>query len=98
MKSGQAIHPHFAARPTVPQPKPGLHAMPESVAPEARELMIAEAAYYIAERRGFEPGAELEDWLAAEAEIDRILAGLEALEDDTDELDEMAEAAERLAG
>lgn len=36
-----------------------------------RDRMIATAAYYRAERRGFAPGAELEDWLAAEAEIDR---------------------------
>jgi Protein of unknown function (DUF2934) len=45
---------------------------------EARGRMIAEAAYYIAERRGFEPGYEFEDWLAAEAEVDRDLemAGL----------------------
>lgn len=34
--------------------------------------MIAVAAYYRAERRGFEPGHELEDWLAAEAEIKRL--------------------------
>lgn len=40
---------------------------------EARSRMIAEAAYYIAERRGFEPGYEFEDWLAAEAEVDRDL-------------------------
>ena len=33
--------------------------------------MIAEAAYYLAERRRFETGHELEDWLAAEIEIDR---------------------------
>lgn len=32
--------------------------------------MIAEAAYYAAERRGFKGGSELEDWLAAEREID----------------------------
>lgn len=31
--------------------------------------MVAEAAYYRAEHRGFEPGHELEDWLAAEADI-----------------------------
>nr|BAL55753.1 hypothetical conserved protein [uncultured Gammaproteobacteria bacterium] len=31
--------------------------------------MIAEAAYYRAEKRGFVPGFELEDWLAAEREI-----------------------------
>ncbi len=31
--------------------------------------MISRAAYLRAERRGFEPGHEVEDWLAAEAEI-----------------------------
>lgn len=48
------------------------------ITPEARSRMIAEAAYYMAERRGFEPGYEFEDWLAAEAEVDRDLelAGL----------------------
>ena len=30
---------------------------------------IATAAYYRAEARGFEPGHELEDWFAAEAEM-----------------------------
>ena len=30
---------------------------------------IATAAYYRAERRGFSPGRELEDWLEAEREI-----------------------------
>jgi hypothetical protein len=38
--------------------------------PASRELMIAEAAYMLAELRQFEPGHELEDWLAAEAMID----------------------------
>jgi hypothetical protein len=32
--------------------------------------MIRIAAYYLAEKRGFAPGAELDDWLAAEAKID----------------------------
>jgi len=36
--------------------------------PEELQRWIAEAAYYRAERRGFEPGYEIEDWLAAEAE------------------------------
>ena len=36
-------------------------------------MMIQEAAYWRAERRGFEPGFELEDWLAAENEIDSLL-------------------------
>ena len=38
-------------------------------APALRHAMIAEAAYYRAERRGFAPGCELEDWLQAEAEL-----------------------------
>lgn len=37
---------------------------------ESREARIAERAYWRAERRGFTPGHELEDWLHAEREID----------------------------
>jgi hypothetical protein len=40
---------------------------------EDRQLLIAEAAYFRAERRGFQPGRELEDWLAAEIEVDALL-------------------------
>lgn len=40
---------------------------------EDRRQLIAEAAYFRAERRGFHPGAELDDWLAAEIEIDALL-------------------------
>jgi hypothetical protein len=36
--------------------------------------MIAEAAYLRAERRGFAPGYETEDWLAAESEVDALLS------------------------
>lgn len=41
--------------------------------PEARRSLIAETAYLRAERRGFAPGHETEDWLAAEAEVDALL-------------------------
>lgn len=34
-----------------------------------RQEMIRTAAYFRAERRGFAPGYEWEDWLAAEAEV-----------------------------
>jgi len=40
-----------------------------------RHAMIAEAAYYTAERRGFESGHELDDWLVAESQIDAVIAG-----------------------
>jgi len=43
-------------------------------AAEIRQL-IEEAAYYKAKQRGFEPGHELEDWIAAEAEVRRKLEG-----------------------
>jgi DUF2934 family protein len=33
--------------------------------------MIAEAAYFRAEKRGFEAGHELEDWLAAEQDVEQ---------------------------
>jgi hypothetical protein len=41
---------------------------------QMRHDMIARAAYYRAEKRGFSGGSELEDWLEAEAEIDRTLS------------------------
>jgi hypothetical protein len=36
----------------------------------SREALIATTAYYRAESRGFLPGYEMEDWLAAERAID----------------------------
>jgi hypothetical protein len=45
---------------------------------ELRRAMIAEAAYYRAEQRGFEPGRDLEDWCAAEIDIDSQLVGDES--------------------
>ena len=44
-----------------------------TVAPEERYKMIAAAAYLRAERRGFASGHALDDWIAAEAEIDAML-------------------------
>ncbi len=41
-------------------------------APPSREAMIADAAYFRALQRHFEPGHELEDWLAAEQEVDKL--------------------------
>jgi Protein of unknown function (DUF2934) len=38
---------------------------------KSREAWIAERAYFRAQSRGFEPGHEVEDWLAAEAEIEK---------------------------
>lgn len=40
---------------------------------EQRAHLIAEAAYYKAEKRAFAGGRELGDWIEAEAEIDALL-------------------------
>ena len=41
----------------------------EPITDEQRRELIAVAAYYLAERRNFQPGHEDEDWLAAEVQI-----------------------------
>lgn len=43
------------------------------VGPEQRAALIAEAAFLRAEKRGFASGDEVEDWLAAESEVDAEL-------------------------
>jgi hypothetical protein len=44
-----------------------------TISEDVRRGMIAEGAYLRAERRGFAPGHEEEDWLAAEAEVEALL-------------------------
>ena len=39
------------------------------VDPQERQVFIAQAAYFRAEKRGFAPGGELQDWIEAEAEV-----------------------------
>jgi DUF2934 family protein len=47
-----------------------------TVSDDERRRMVAQAACLIAQRRGFEGGLELEDWLAAEAEVSaRLMSG-----------------------
>ena len=41
-----------------------------ALTPEERYRQVAEAAYYIAEKRGFAPGNPSDDWYQAEAEVD----------------------------
>jgi hypothetical protein len=53
--------------------KPNSHG-PTPIDRHPREAMIRNAAYLRAEGRGFAPGLEIQDWLEAEAEVDRKLA------------------------
>jgi hypothetical protein len=40
---------------------------------QERQRLIALAAYFRAEKRGFAPGCELQDWIEAEAEVLRLI-------------------------
>jgi hypothetical protein len=53
--------------------KPGTSSI--DITPEERWKMIAVAAYHKAEKRGFAPGHELQDWAEAEKEIDKLVFG-----------------------
>lgn len=46
---------------------------------DERRRMVAEAAYYRALRRGFTAGGEIDDWLAAEREIEQQITSGVAL-------------------
>ena len=48
------------------------------VGDELRHRMISEAAYQLYAERGYADGLELDDWLQAENEVDRRLAGRRA--------------------
>ncbi len=52
------------AKPEIVKSEPRSNLVPINVEDEIRRL-----AYLMAERRGFEPGHETEDWLAAEHEV-----------------------------
>lgn len=42
---------------------------------QERDRLVAQAAYFRAEKRGFAPGFELQDWVEAEAEVLRLIGG-----------------------
>jgi hypothetical protein len=57
------------------EPSPKSFSITE-VSNEERYRLIAEAAYFRSEKRSFVPGYELEDWLAAETELETRLPGI----------------------
>ena len=46
----------------------------EKIDPRERYEMVAKMAYFRAERRGFEPGWETQDWYESEKMVDEMLA------------------------
>lgn len=62
------------AKPAAKKPAaPKKAAAKMTVTLEQRYKMICDAAYFKAERRGFSPENETQDWLDAEAEINKML-------------------------
>lgn len=72
MKTSSNALPRTRSKPATPRARPTLRAVP-SFGDCPREQMIAEAAYFRAEQRGFAPGNEMSDWLEAESDIERVL-------------------------
>jgi len=46
----------------------------EFIERDQRHALVCERAYYLAEQRAFAPGHEVDDWLAAERELERAWA------------------------
>jgi hypothetical protein len=63
-----------APLPAAVDPSP---AFGEPKAPMQRHTMIAEAAFFMAQARGFTPCQEFDDWLAAELKIEQWLLNLD---------------------
>jgi hypothetical protein len=61
-----AVKPVKKVQPIKPDGAPGVQ---PGISNDDRRQRIAEVAYYRAQQRGFSPGYEIEDWLAAEAQI-----------------------------
>jgi hypothetical protein len=61
------------AAPGMKTVRPKATALYASIDPDVRRQLVAAEAYFLAERRGFAGGHELEDWVAAEAAIDERL-------------------------
>ena len=65
MAKSEAPAKAAAAKPAVTKP---------ALSPAERMKMIAEAAYYLAQKRGFSGGNEVSDWVAAEKQVDTLLS------------------------
>lgn len=79
-RSGSRKRPAAAPRGVTRQGGPGIVAAGAAQAvrghaidAERKRQMIAEAAYYRAEKRGFTAGGDLQDWLEAEAQVEAWL-------------------------
>jgi hypothetical protein len=62
-----------AKRRTAPKMTEAAVIVSTGIDPEVRRQLVAAEAYFLAERRGFAAGNELQDWVIAEAAVDSRL-------------------------
>lgn len=72
-KTAQSKTPTLTGVATTRKPRTKISAQNQQISPDLRQQMIAEAAYLRAEQRSFSPADPLDDWLAAEREVDMLL-------------------------
>ena len=72
-KAAQSKTPPLSGMASTRKPRTKLSAQTQQISPDLRQQMISEAAYLRAEQRGFSPADPLDDWLAAEREVDLLL-------------------------
>jgi len=72
-RAGGAAEDGTAAAPVKTRTRRAKAASAAPAGDEDVRASIARAAYFRSEQRGFAPGFELEDWLAAEREVNRHL-------------------------
>ena len=58
---------------TAPAPAAKTGTSGKTPTPAERAKMVADAAYFLAQKRGFGGGKEREDWLTAEKQVDDLL-------------------------
>lgn len=66
------------------------------ISSEQRQQMIAEAAYFRAMQRGFNGGNSLDDWLAAEQEINRLLRSPQQQKQERAAYDKLRQGVEKI--
>lgn len=71
--SPAAKAPEQKAAPAKKAAKPAAPKRAPAVTPEERWQMISEAAYFLAEKRGFSGGNPCDDWTQAEQQVDTEL-------------------------
>jgi Protein of unknown function (DUF2934) len=70
----RSVPPNIAIDANIETPEEQPAQSAEFIERDEHDVLVRERAYYLAEQRGFESGHEVDDWLAAEREVERAWA------------------------